>query len=211
FTRQGMVKLSAETCDETGELKIAVSDTGIGISAEEQDRVFEAFHQVDNATTREFSGTGLGLSICQNLAAALGGRIEVESVVNEGSTFRLVLPLNAVELGAEASNTGAASLSECRVALVEANTMKQAILVGLIEPHVKSVLPVTNAKDCESAIASGLVDHIVLDAMSAAAGTDPIDRLLAQTKPRSERRSSMRPAKICQSMPFRRCLTLSCC
>ncbi len=177
FTRHGAVTLAAEVDPETGELAISVKDTGIGIPVDDQGKVFEAFHQVDNATTREFSGTGLGLSICNSLAVALGGHMEVESAVDRGSTFRLVLPVKALDSADTQSEAAPTTLDECRVGLIEANAMKQAILVGLIEPHVKSVAPFSNAEDCESALASGLLDHVILDAGSAAGENDPIVRL----------------------------------
>lgn len=168
FTRNGSVTLKAYSDPEMGELAIEIIDTGIGIPEAEQSRIFDAFHQVDNATTREFSGTGLGLSICQNLATALGGRIELESKVDEGSTFRIILPI--VEAKAENDSLGQqpVTLAQCRVCLIEANQMKQAILSGLIEPHVESVMAVNAADLCIAAIDRQAVDHVVLDAASVA-------------------------------------------
>lgn len=75
-----------------GQLKIAVSDTGIGIPRAEQERIFERFYRVDAARSRDVGGTGLGLSIAKHLAEAHGGRIEVESEVAFGSTFYVFLP-----------------------------------------------------------------------------------------------------------------------
>jgi two-component system phosphate regulon sensor histidine kinase PhoR len=69
-----------------------VSDTGIGIAAEHQTRVFERFYRVDKARSRELGGTGLGLSIVKHLSQALGGSVQLTSKVGEGSTFRVQLP-----------------------------------------------------------------------------------------------------------------------
>jgi two-component system phosphate regulon sensor histidine kinase PhoR len=69
-----------------------VQDTGIGIPAEEQGRVFERFHRVDKARSRELGGTGLGLSIVKHLAQAFGGSVSLESKVGSGSLFRVELP-----------------------------------------------------------------------------------------------------------------------
>ncbi|UAB77167.1 tetratricopeptide repeat protein [Erythrobacter sp. SCSIO 43205] len=164
FTREGSISLRAWHDKEAGDVIIEVADTGIGIPAEQQSKIFEAFHQVDNATTREFSGTGLGLSICKNLTAALGGRMELSSEVGKGSTFRVILPAIEVEAPSNKNDERPTSLSECRMGLLEANPMKQAILMGLIEPHAKSMTGLSDAKACIEAIDANAVDHVVLDA-----------------------------------------------
>lgn len=75
-------------------LQLSVSDTGIGIPADHQAKVFEAFHQVDNSSTREYGGTGLGLSIVKSFVESHGGTITLESSPHAGSTFTLTIPLN---------------------------------------------------------------------------------------------------------------------
>ncbi len=72
---------------------IEVADTGIGIPPEHQSRVFERFHRVDKARSRDAGGTGLGLAIVKHLVQVFGGRVDVESEVDQGSTFRVTLPL----------------------------------------------------------------------------------------------------------------------
>jgi len=90
FTEGGHIRVVMGS--RGSELTIAVEDTGIGMTEEAQQRVFEAFEQADSSTTRRFGGTGLGLNISRKLARLLGGDIEVESTEGEGSTFTLVLP-----------------------------------------------------------------------------------------------------------------------
>jgi signal transduction histidine kinase len=75
------------------EVQVAVSDTGIGISKEHLERIFDPFWQVEPATTRRFGGTGLGLGVARKLARLLEGRLDVRSVEGKGSTFVLALPL----------------------------------------------------------------------------------------------------------------------
>ncbi|PNV75942.1 histidine kinase [Leptospira inadai serovar Lyme] len=77
-------------------LKLTVSDTGIGISSEKLDKIFESFTQADGSTSRKYGGTGLGLSICKSLASLLEGEIHVESREGTGSSFQLRIPARAV-------------------------------------------------------------------------------------------------------------------
>jgi signal transduction histidine kinase len=76
-------------------VRIDVNDTGIGISPQHLSVIWEDFRQVDQSRTREFGGTGLGLSITKKLVERLGGAISVESIVAVGSTFSILLPLQA--------------------------------------------------------------------------------------------------------------------
>ena len=74
-------------------------DTGIGIPRDHQQKIFEAFEQVDSATTRRYGGTGLGLSIASQLVGLMGGRIGVESEPGQGSTVSFTVPLQRLPGG----------------------------------------------------------------------------------------------------------------
>lgn len=91
FTQAGFITASAHLRDDR--LVFAVADTGIGIPENELERIFEAFHQTDVSSTRQFGGTGLGLSISLRLARLLQGGMHVTSKLAQGSTFELSLPL----------------------------------------------------------------------------------------------------------------------
>lgn len=91
FTETGSVELSISQKD-SDYIVFAVSDTGIGISDEHQQAIFDAFRQADGTISRKYGGTGLGLSISRELARLLGGRIELHSAQGTGSTFSLILP-----------------------------------------------------------------------------------------------------------------------
>lgn len=91
FTEIGAVSL-AVSVQPDGDVAFRVQDSGIGIALDQQDKIFDAFHQADGTTSRRFGGTGLGLSITRDLTRLLGGNVSVTSVPNEGSVFTLTLP-----------------------------------------------------------------------------------------------------------------------
>ncbi len=92
FTPLGTVTIAASYDSKERRIAIAVSDTGVGIGADDQDQVFEDFRQLDSSPARGYGGTGLGLSICRRLSQMLGGTIDLDSEPGKGSTFTLHLP-----------------------------------------------------------------------------------------------------------------------
>jgi len=94
FTHQGRISLGCSILAATSEqirLCFNVCDTGIGISQQDQERIFKPFEQADNSNTRQYGGTGLGLAICQRLSQAMGGSLTLDSTVGKGSCFSLTL------------------------------------------------------------------------------------------------------------------------
>ncbi|WP_281884672.1 response regulator [Paenibacillus sp. YYML68] len=117
FTSSGSVSLSLRLIEQlpeqTSMLAIDVTDTGIGIPADKQQLIFEAFQQADGTTSRHYGGTGLGLSISRELASLLGGTIELESEVGYGSRFTLIVPLKRdTAMEEREASTGAGNASE---------------------------------------------------------------------------------------------------
>ncbi|WP_439878762.1 response regulator [Pseudomonas prosekii] len=100
FTEKGSVSLTVASQPGDG-IAFIVRDSGIGIAADQQESIFEAFRQADGTTNRRYGGTGLGLSISRDLAVLLGGSISVTSEPGQGSSFTLVLPLQYIEPGEE--------------------------------------------------------------------------------------------------------------
>ena len=115
FTNQGEIVIRVMLDDsldsKLGNLKVSISDTGIGLSATEQTSIFKAFSQADASTARQFGGTGLGLSICRGLVHEMGGEIDFESEPGNGATFWFTLPLDE-ELMAELMTEGNDGIAE---------------------------------------------------------------------------------------------------
>src|SRR5262249_16618851 len=96
FTKQGEVKLRVKrVVDGRNWIEIAVADTGIGMTPEQQAKLFEEFTQADSSTARQYGGTGLGLAITRKLARMMGGDVTVASEPGKGSVFTVRLPGNA--------------------------------------------------------------------------------------------------------------------
>ncbi len=164
FTAEGKVRLVA-SCDRDADvLHLCVEDTGIGIPDDQQAQIFEAFHQVDSAMTRQFSGTGLGLAICRNLATALGGTIALQSEVGKGSRFIVTLPLRELEA---APQQRPAALAEARLGVLEANEMKRGMVKGLVGPHVRATVDTPDGAIALEQLATDAVDHLLIDGGSA--------------------------------------------
>lgn len=131
FTEQGDVRLSLRraTDPDQDRLMFEVRDTGIGIPADKVASIFDKFTQAESSTTRRFGGTGLGLAICRQLAQLMGGHIEVESTMGEGSIFRLVLPTQPADSAdiSERKEATADLIQEMPVLVVEDNVVNQKV------------------------------------------------------------------------------------
>src|SRR5262249_29860291 len=110
FTEKGRVTLRAQREDGDGEWVVfSVSDTGIGMSGEAMQKLFQPFYQVDSSTTRKRGGTGLGLAITRNFCEMMGGAVRVDSEEGKGSTFTVRLPAVVTpvqESGARSQESG---------------------------------------------------------------------------------------------------------
>ena len=136
FTERGEILVSVSQESESSEsvfLHFSVKDTGVGIPADKQERVFEAFSQADGTMARKYGGTGLGLTICTRLVGMMGGRIWVESQLGQGSTFHFTLRLGAQS--APSTRPALVQPEELRnlpVLIVDDNFTNRRVLHGML-------------------------------------------------------------------------------
>ena len=150
--------------DAEGELLIAVDDTGPGIQDDRLEEIFRAFSQADGSITRRFGGTGLGLTICQRLVKMMGGRLHVESELDRGSTFTMVLPLRPVDLPADERSSGSLISAShpvaaesahfpLRVLLAEDTKTLRFMIERMLAGRVDEVVSVANGDEVLTAVA----------------------------------------------------------
>jgi len=163
FTAQGQVTLEVEFVAALGgaksRLRFSVRDQGIGIPASALEHLFEPFRQADSSHSRSYGGTGLGLAICDRLVEALGGTLEVESVVGEGSTFSFELELASV---ADASTSLTSADRDVptppsrplRVLVAEDNDVNRLLLERILDRLGAETIMVVNGQEAVDAFAA---------------------------------------------------------
>ena len=155
FTRKGQVtmrcRVLAANADEV-ELQFQVEDTGIGMTPEQQAKLFHAFSQADDSITRQYGGTGLGLAISQRLTEMMGGGMTLQSEAGVGSTFGFNLRFGLGALTAAALPSLPERVLGCRVLVVDDNPAAREILANQVESFGLQVSTVSNAGDAMIAI-----------------------------------------------------------
>jgi CheY-like chemotaxis protein/nitrogen-specific signal transduction histidine kinase/HPt (histidine-containing phosphotransfer) domain-containing protein len=166
FTHTGEIRLSVtRVVNQPNQLHFAVSDTGIGMSAETQSRVFQAFAQADGSVSRKFGGTGLGLTICRQLAELMGGSLTLESTPGQGSTFHLSLPLPDSQ-SPHANNMAPSDdmhFPGVSVLVAEDNPINQKLLRFMLENLGVSVQIANDGKVAFDLLATAQVDLVLMD------------------------------------------------
>jgi signal transduction histidine kinase/CheY-like chemotaxis protein len=187
FTERGTVRIEVSRLDQA-QLKISVDDSGIGITAEQLDRLFRRFTQADSSMTRRYGGTGLGLAISKTLVELMGGTIGAQSNPGTGSTFWITLPLiaaaqtqadtSAAELPAAAVPTlvtavdeplaarpalGAAALAGSRVLLVEDNFVNQRVAIYMLTKLGVRVDVAKHGREAIEMLGKSVYDLVLMD------------------------------------------------
>ena len=165
FTDAGEVTVVARCSDRPADtFTIAVTDTGAGLSADEQTRLFKAFSQLNTGSVRAFGGTGLGLAINKRLAMLMGGDVSVVSAPGAGSTFSVTLPLIiAVADAVEAVEPEIELPAQCAILVAEDNLTNQAVVRALLGGFGWDLTFADNGAKAVEACQSGHFDLILMD------------------------------------------------
>ena len=171
FTEAGEVTVTlgaTPRADDNVMLAIDVADTGIGMSKDQVDRMFEPFAQADEGATRRFGGTGLGLAISRRLVSAMGGAISVDTELGKGSTFRVTLPMRkgreeAVKAQTETEPIAALANQTGRILVAEDVETSRFLLVTMLTRMGYTVEGVENGALAVDAVKAGAFDLVVMD------------------------------------------------
>lgn len=174
FTANGTVTVRVRCLANDGKtawMECSIIDTGIGISADKIDRIFDKFTQADESTTRKFGGTGLGLAIAKKLVTMMGGEITVQSDLGQGSTFTCKLPMSIAKpeessIGKQLTSPPAVkNFSGLRILAGEDNAVNRIILQKMLERTGCQLDIVTDGNEVLAKLASQDYDLILMDCM----------------------------------------------
>jgi TMAO reductase system sensor TorS len=169
FTDAGAVRVKVARVDDRQTLRFAISDSGIGIPDDEQERLFRDFSQVNQPGGRRFGGTGLGLAISKKIVGAMGGEIGVESVAGRGSTFWFTVTFEpALGEGTHAAApaalpSSATAVPPLRVLVAEDNLVNQEVAIGLLRRAGHDVAAVGDGHAAVAAVRTGAYDVVLMD------------------------------------------------
>jgi signal transduction histidine kinase/ActR/RegA family two-component response regulator len=169
FTHEGGISLSVSRLpdDECGRvvLKFVVADTGIGISPEHRQQIFDKYHQADSSIARKYGGTGLGLAICKIIVETLGGSIGVDSIVGHGSKFCFQIPYEkAVNKGKKRKTPDQMEeVSALHILVAEDNKINQKLVVAILKRLGHSSTVVETGLQAVEAVQKTRYDLILMD------------------------------------------------
>ena len=189
FTDEGSVTIRADAAlraDRLVDLRVSIQDTGPGIADDHLHSLFERFSQVEGAGARRFGGTGLGLAIVKQLSELMNGRVRVESVPGEGSTFVVEIPLEIVTAAEPACDPAdaASPMAALRVLAVDDNAVNLIVLEQLLASLGHQVVKAASGAEALAALASLRFDLMLTDIqMPEMTGTELLWRLRGEPGP----------------------------
>ncbi|WP_395631862.1 ATP-binding protein [Aquidulcibacter sp.] len=182
FTEKGQVDIQVDALEidgESVELRIQVSDTGIGFDPKASQHLFNRFEQADNSISRRFGGTGLGLSICKSLCELMDGSISATSQLGSGSRFEvriqvkyaealktgLRLPMGLMNDDTAFLNEASVGSSGLRVLVAEDNPINQKVITFMLEPMGMTPVMAANGREALDLFKVGSFDLVLMDMM----------------------------------------------
>ncbi|KAF7771532.1 hypothetical protein PCIT_a4134 [Pseudoalteromonas citrea] len=166
FTETGEIVVGVKTLEQNSDnvtLRFSVKDSGIGLSKEQQAKLFEAFSQADGSITRKYGGTGLGLSISKNLVELMGGKIGVNSEVGKGSEFFFTVKCGLQEAKIRNFLCPEANLKEKQALVVDDNNSARAIMNNLLKTMGLAVNSVSSGREAINELEVAKYDLIFMD------------------------------------------------
>lgn len=179
FSQGGEISVVLMTIEADGlptKLALAVKDTGIGMTSQQQDNIFEAYKQADVSISRRFGGTGLGMNITQSIVEMMGGRISVRSEIGKGSIFVITLPidipeqskgsdttLGLVESMMERSKPEPTAYEDLRILVVDDNATNHLVVKSLLESMVGEIFVANNGREALDILEVKDVDIVFMD------------------------------------------------
>jgi signal transduction histidine kinase/CheY-like chemotaxis protein len=171
FTARGHVQVMIDVKQDGASggwrMTAAITDTGIGISPEKQQKIFEDFEQADRAIARKYGGTGLGLAISRKIITFMGGELEVESVAGKGSTFRITIPFEGGEEESayreEHPEYRSADGRPLRILLAEDDGISRLMLTRMLEKAGHEVVAVENGGEAVRRLQEAEHDLVLMD------------------------------------------------
>jgi signal transduction histidine kinase/ActR/RegA family two-component response regulator len=165
FTHNGDIYITIKKIDGK-RLRFQIKDTGIGLSEEQQKKLFKSFSQADGSTTRKYGGTGLGLAISKQLVELMGGKIWALSKEGFGSSFIFEIELQEtdfIDADEEKTEFDKNILNANKILIVEDNLTNRLVLLGLLEDCVKEIDIANNGKEALDLFKSGKYELILMD------------------------------------------------
>jgi len=189
FTEQGSITITARLIaqqDDLALIRLSISDTGIGMSPQQKERIFAPFEQADNSITRKFGGSGLGLAICQRLIELMGGRIWAESTEGNGSSFHIEMRFFIPESSATQLVADNTPLSEpvtrqnLNILLAEDNKVNAEFIVKILGRTGHRITAVENGQQVLELLQHQRFDCILMDIQMPVLGGDAATQIIRE-------------------------------
>lgn len=162
FTNEGSVTFQA--CFESGNLKLKIIDSGVGMTSEQKRNVFTPFRQADSSTTRKFGGTGLGLSIVREIIVLMGGKISCDSQIGEGTTFEVNIPIEeSTQAPEKVIPLNDISFEQSKILVVDDNRINLNLMIKILERMNLLAIGASSGEDAIKLIQEESFDLVFMD------------------------------------------------